>query len=72
MPSGNDGSVFVEALVSRSGDDGDNYEVQEHCLFSVFNSTTCVDNLHCGILLNYLDIPKSVVGRIQFHVTGLE
>ena len=24
---GNDGSAFVEALVSRSGDDGDSYEV---------------------------------------------
>ena len=24
---GNDGSAFVEVLVGRSGDDGDNYEV---------------------------------------------
>ena len=27
MPLGNYGSAFVEVLVSRSGDDGDNYEV---------------------------------------------
>ena len=27
MLTGNDGSAFVEALVNRSGDDGDNYEV---------------------------------------------
>ena len=26
---GNDGSAFVEALVNRSGDDGDKYEVRK-------------------------------------------
>jgi len=31
---GNDGSAFVEALVSRSGDDGDNYEVSFVCCVS--------------------------------------
>lgn len=38
VPTGNDGSAFVEALVGRSGDDGNNYEVS-----LVFVSINCMD-----------------------------
>lgn len=54
MSLGNDGSAFVEALVNRSGDDGDKYEVKDRMFYSmllyVFISATCVDILYCSIL----------------------
>ena len=54
MCIGNDGSAFVEALVSRSGDDADNYEVKTVTLVCVFDSTTCTDILHCGFIFAYI------------------
>ena len=44
---GNDGSAFVEALVSRSCDDGDKFEVNKSMSCFMYLTVQC-DILYCG------------------------
>lgn len=55
MSIGNDGSAFVEALVSRSCDDGDKFEVNESMSCFMYLAVQHVDILYCGFYFS-LDI----------------
>ena len=73
MLIGNDGSAFVEALVSRSGDDGKNYEVSVFFVFTSTSFSTYVIIYIVGFYFPYMHmLIEGVVGHVQFHVTSRE